>query len=219
MKPQLVAIAGPLKDAAFLLADVDFSIGRDSSNDLAIADLALSRKHCVIKPASDGFSLQDLGSLNGSLVNGTPVRERRLNHGDRIGLGDSVFLVLLEEAPALPAGVSVEWDESSSVTRSTVQLRIDDALYTGRPADAPLMDRGLRSLRDLETLLGISTTLHAIRSVQELQEQVLEAAIRTVPADQGAILLLDALGVEFTSVVGRRSNGSAVRVRSRSISG
>ena len=60
----------------------------------------MSRRHCAVEAASGRFTLRDLGSANGTYVNGIPVRERVLEHGDRIRAGDSMFLFLQAE----PAG-------------------------------------------------------------------------------------------------------------------
>src|SRR5262247_3428965 len=96
MNPRLVALSGPLKGQVITLT-AETSIGRGSSNNVAISDAALSRRHSLITGAEAGFTLTDLDSSNGAYVNGVPVRERLLEHGDQITLGDSVFLFLLLE--------------------------------------------------------------------------------------------------------------------------
>src|SRR2546423_15371670 len=98
MNPRLVAVAGPLKDSAFELGDAEVSIGRDSSNSVRIADSLLSRRHCAVRRAGDSFRLFDLDSMNGTFVNGRPVREHVLEHGDQIAVGESRLVFLLEEA-------------------------------------------------------------------------------------------------------------------------
>ena len=99
MNPRLVALTGPLKGQIIMLA-AETSIGRGSSNHIAVSDPSLSRRHCLVKGAETGFSLTDLGSSNGTYVNGVPVQERLLEHGDQISLGDSVFFFLLREEEA-----------------------------------------------------------------------------------------------------------------------
>jgi len=54
----------------------------------------MSRRHCVVELSDAGCTLRDLGSANGTYVNGMSVRERTLSHGDRIRIGDSVLLFL-----------------------------------------------------------------------------------------------------------------------------
>lgn len=107
--PQLVAIDGPLKGTTYTISSDRFSIGRKSENTLAQADLSISRHHCTIDFAGDRFRITDHDSQNGTFVNGIPIKERTLIHGDQIAVGISVFVFLMEEmgpipsaAPALP---------------------------------------------------------------------------------------------------------------------
>ena len=64
------------------------SIGRDPANDVCIPSLLVSRHHALIVKSSEGVKLMDLGSTNGSAVNGEKVVSCKLRGGDRIVLGD-----------------------------------------------------------------------------------------------------------------------------------
>ena len=98
INPRLLGISGPLKGSAFPLPEGEVSIGRDSSNQLWVADPSLSRKHCVLVPDGKGeFSIRDLKSRNGTLVNGVPIEQQQIRHGDQIFIGDSVLIFLIEE--------------------------------------------------------------------------------------------------------------------------
>jgi pSer/pThr/pTyr-binding forkhead associated (FHA) protein len=74
--------------------DQRLTIGR-VEGDLVLDDKGISRKHCEIVKGEGGFLLRDLGSSNGTLVNGEKVSERRLADGDKIRLG-AVTLSFLE---------------------------------------------------------------------------------------------------------------------------
>ena len=63
-----------------------FSIGRLPDCDLTIDDALASRRHAEIRPEPDGYRLVDLGSLNGTTVNGAKVSEHLLADGDLIGI-------------------------------------------------------------------------------------------------------------------------------------
>ena len=91
---KLIVLAGPLCGEAFPLDGVSVTIGRDSATELSIPDRLISRRHCEVQTVNGGFVLRDLGSSNGTFVNGIPMRERSLEHGDRIRVGDSVLLFL-----------------------------------------------------------------------------------------------------------------------------
>ncbi len=203
MDPRLLAIAGPSKDAQFALSEEEFTIGRDSSNRLAISDLALSRRHCLIRRQEGQFTVFDLGSLNGSRVNGVPIKERVLQHGDRIEIGDSVLLFLLEPEQAEAASTPVQLDAQEWISRSTVQLRVEDAVYLKPHGETRPLQDVARAVRDLDALLKISTTLQAVRDLADLENRLLESVFEIVPAERGAILLTDANQEEPISVLGR----------------
>ncbi len=64
------------------------SLGRHPSNSIQLLDKIVSKEHCTIEQRDDGYHLRDLGSLNGTYINGERVvGEQRLRHGDDIALG------------------------------------------------------------------------------------------------------------------------------------
>ena len=68
-------------------------LGREAT-DLVIDDAEVSRRHAALRPAGDGLELEDLGSLNGTWVNGIRIQGPvRLETGDRVQLGDTSFEV------------------------------------------------------------------------------------------------------------------------------
>jgi pSer/pThr/pTyr-binding forkhead associated (FHA) protein len=62
-------------------------IGRSPDCDLRISDPSISRRHAEIRLGAGGASISDLGSTNGTSVNGRPVREQRIEPGDRLEVG------------------------------------------------------------------------------------------------------------------------------------
>ena len=90
-------MAGPSKDSIVPLPDGEATVGRDPTNLVALADPSVSRKHCLLWCEGDGrFRIKDLESRNGTVVNGTAVKEEWLRHGDEITTGDSAFLFLVD---------------------------------------------------------------------------------------------------------------------------
>lgn len=79
------------------------SVGRAYDNDIIFPDAHVSPHHARIERDGEGFILRDLSSENGCEVNGHAARERRLNSGDRIRLGHSVFRIYDPAHPVLPA--------------------------------------------------------------------------------------------------------------------
>jgi pSer/pThr/pTyr-binding forkhead associated (FHA) protein len=96
---RLVAIAGPLTGEVVPLTAGGARIGRDSANDICLPDLALSRAHCTIGTTGGTWRICDSQSSNGTFVNGVQVTDHQLNDRDRITLGGSVFLFVLNAHP------------------------------------------------------------------------------------------------------------------------
>jgi pSer/pThr/pTyr-binding forkhead associated (FHA) protein len=63
------------------------TIGRSLDNDVVLAEAEVSRHHARIEYRNGAFEIVDLGSTNGTRVNGAPVARARLQDGDVIGLG------------------------------------------------------------------------------------------------------------------------------------
>ena len=150
-------------------------IGRETAANLCIADASVSRRHSVIEKNESEFVIRDLDSLNGTFVNDVPVKKRRLEHGDRIRIGESQFLFLIDDGDVISKSSQVKLDDGQVLSSSTVQIRFDDALYV--------------MARDLSALMKVSTTINAIRGVEELQQRLLDLLFEVVPAQHGAILL------------------------------
>jgi two-component system, NtrC family, response regulator HydG len=189
MNPRLAAIAGKLKGAVFPLSEAPVLIGRETAANLCIADPSVSRRHSQIEKEGDQFLIADLESLNGTFINDVPVKRRPLLHGDRVRIGDSQFLFLLHDGEASPASKSSEVQlEDRQLTGSTIQVKFNDAVY--------LM------ARDLSALMKASTTVNAIRGLDELQKTLLELLFEVIPAERGAILLSYGNGLEDAAVFG-----------------
>jgi Nif-specific regulatory protein len=146
------------------------------------------------------YQLIDLESFNGTFVNGLPIQEHTLAHGDQIALGDVQFLFLLhEEEVGTPA---VAFDEADLITRSTVRLQPDAALYLRPEKVLAELPQTARIARELNTLLKISTTINSIRDRRNLQHRLFELILEVIPAERGAILLVDRSQDEFATVCG-----------------
>jgi hypothetical protein len=89
---QLRMRRGPLPGQTFPLAGEKTYIGRDQGNDIAIDDPEVSRRHAGITRGPSGYSIEDLGSTNGTFVNGIRITSpQALRDGDIIGLGQVVL--------------------------------------------------------------------------------------------------------------------------------
>ena len=177
-------------------------IGRQAGATLKIGNASVSRRHAVIEKDGDRFVIADLGSRNGTFVNDVPVRRRELQHGDRVRIGDSQFFFLYEDT-----------DEPAR----TSEIRFDDSeVISGATGAHDLCARSMGLMaRDLSVLMKVSTTINAIRGLEELQERLLELIFEVVPAKHGTILLTDDIGAirKMSSVLSLDSIASMAPIR------
>lgn len=90
----LIVVRGPNAGARFLLDRDDTIVGRHPDCEIFLHDVTVSRRHSEFQRGPDGFTLRDLGSLNGTYVNGERVEERHLASGDEVQIGRFKLLFL-----------------------------------------------------------------------------------------------------------------------------
>jgi len=82
----LLVLKGPGAGARYLLDSKQTKIGRDTNNDINLDDITVSRSHAMVSKG-DGYSIKDLGSLNGTYLNAISVKEAVVKAGDEIQIG------------------------------------------------------------------------------------------------------------------------------------
>lgn len=185
MQPRLLSISGPVNGKTFLLCEGVTSIGRDSSNQVQLNDISVSRRHCLIEYENGEFKITDLDSLNGTFVFETAANKTVLHHEDKIRIGDHLFLFLIGDEATSLISSKFRFDEREfNESVNTVRLRLEDAFS--------LM------ARDLSALMKISATINSVYDLEELQKRLLEEIFETIPAKRGVILLLE--DGDFSSV-------------------
>jgi len=179
---RLVSISGPRRGAEFELRPEGSTAGRDPSNAVHLDHLSVSRRHCVLLRNGEEWTLRDLESRNGTCVNGTPIRERVLRHGDEIQIGDYLFLFLAPTRgvvePDGPAG-------AGSITRTIYRAEESRYLTPGKVSEELASEPASgasRIARDLDTLLSVSVSLQGLHGVEAIARGMLESAMALTPA-------------------------------------
>jgi Nif-specific regulatory protein len=184
MDPRILAISGPLEGKEFHLDSGGISVGRDASNQIALLDSAVSRQHCIIEWLNGHAQLRDLESHNGTFVNGIPVSRRVLTHGDVVRVGRcELMFVTSDVAPSKSRETYSDLAGPSDILK-TVTIS-ESNRWLANPTDVG------RLARDLNALVKISQTINSIRDITELQRSLLDCIFEVVPAEWGAIVLLD----------------------------
>ena len=90
---QFVMQSGPVVGKVYPLEGDEISIGRDNTNTVAISDAEVSRRHARMELRGSAYVIQDLGSTNGTFVNGSHVSGMQaLNPGDTVSFGEGIVL-------------------------------------------------------------------------------------------------------------------------------
>ena len=137
----------------FTLSKERTTIGRKPHNDIQIDNLAVSGEHAIIMTILNDSFLEDLGSTNGTLVNGQPVKKHFLQSGDTVEIG-KYKLKYVNEAPAImsqadfektmvlraPAAAAPKQEvRNPTDTQTNIQAISDTGATAAPPASAPVV--------------------------------------------------------------------------------
>jgi pSer/pThr/pTyr-binding forkhead associated (FHA) protein len=106
------------------------TIGRKAHNDIQIDNLAVSGEHAVIVTILNDSFMEDLGSTNGTLVNGSPVKKHFLQNNDVIELG-KYKLKFIQEASAQPAAAAADFEKTMVLRPSAMKAAAEQAKAAG----------------------------------------------------------------------------------------
>jgi sigma-B regulation protein RsbU (phosphoserine phosphatase) len=189
------------------LASGRLAVGRSSTVELSFPeDAGLSRQHFAFEGQGDDWTVQDLGSKNGTFVNNIPLKAKLiLKPGDRITAGH-LTIVFSPDAKGAELGVVVfEGEEdSTSPTSSTVVTSLEGALTN----QTMMLERGgAKASAPLQALLRAGQELSANRPLPELFPVILNLAIEAVNAQRGVVMIL-----EGDTLVARAHKGEGFRI-------
>jgi len=103
---QLIMRSGPTPGASFILEGDQLTVGRDATNEIVINDAEISRRHARLTFQGGKYVLEDLGSTNGTFVNGQRLAGPRvLKAGEVVQFGEQIMLVF--EVTSMDAGATV----------------------------------------------------------------------------------------------------------------
>jgi Nif-specific regulatory protein len=153
----------------------------------------------VVKREGAKCSVRDVGSRNGTCVNGVPVEEQQLEHRDQLSVGSSL-LVFLEAESAASRTNQVLFEDTTEFAGLAIRLR-HERKAPRRPEEIFAELPGTpEPTRHLQSLLKIATGIGGIRDRESLQWQLLGFLFDVVPAERGAVLYFDKTGeVESTA--------------------
>ena len=182
------------------------SLGRSSAADLPFPDdNGLSRQHLAIERDGDGWALRDLGSKNGTMLNGAKVTGRTpLKSGDRITAGH--LILVYDDASSKAPNPVVVFDHreetAEHTTASTVITHLDGVIKSDGGVEAQLL-----AATHVSALIRAGNELAGNRPLPELFRFILDLAIQAVQADRGVLLT-----AEGDDLVVRANQGEGFRI-------
>ncbi|MBM4164429.1 MAG: FHA domain-containing protein [Lentisphaerae bacterium] len=140
-KTKLLVVSGPLQGQEFVVNKEVFTIGLGEHNDLALEDSTISKRHCEISVDQGGYHIRDLGSTNGTIVQGVTVTSACLAPGAEIQIGKTRLIFCpLQEASDIP--LSRHESFGKALGRSVAMRRVFYLAETYAPTDATIMITG-----------------------------------------------------------------------------
>jgi len=189
-------------------------VGRDASNPIQLHDTEVSRRHAEIRRDGAHFTVSDLGSSNGTYVNGTQVQQHVLTSGDRVQIGSTLMLFTDPgDSAAAAADLSAKIDivsrghvaDGSRIVRSMSQHEGSEIFNLGLEGPpSPWLARARSNLQIMyHTAMAVSHTL----DIDQLLGRIMQLIFEWVEADRGCIMLVDAETKELEPKVRRNRKG------------
>jgi adenylate cyclase len=190
----------------------DITIGRGKDNDIVLDDSTVSRNHAKVKRHDNEYVLVDLGSFNGTKVNGKLVQSTKLQHNDLIRIGPirMKFLTKEKREPSVTDSVVIlpEFDDEKDdqkIVRSSSQVGFKDSgeLLLKNPKrldsqavsseEAQRFEEDFTSLersnKVLFVLYEISRQLNSFGNFNELLSKIMDLIFMIIDADYGFLIL------------------------------
>ena len=161
----------PIGERVYDFVRDEVVLGRDTVSDVRLDDRKLSRRHCRVYRASDGWHVADLGSRNGTAVNGILVLDDRLQEGDRIEIGRTTIAVGFPNGPAAEMAVTTPAGPVPVI-----------------PDRADVIDLR-RELRTMAHLVALNVKIGEVEDEDSLLDAILDAAIELLEAGRGFLVL------------------------------
>lgn len=192
----LFVIRGNDQGRRFELEAPTLGLGRDASNRLQIHDTEVSRQHAELRRIDNVYTLTDLGSSNGTYVNGHRIQQHRLASGDQVQVGSTLMLYtgptesagdeLLDEIDiALPQHSG----DRSQIIRSVTQEE-GSRIFT-LDAELPASSWLARARSNLQVMYRTALAISHTMDIDQLLKRILELIFDWVEADRGCIMLVD----------------------------
>jgi signal transduction histidine kinase len=191
--PSLFVIRGNDQGVRFELEAPRVEIGREAGNTIQLHDQEVSRQHAELRRTGRRYTLADLGSSNGTFVNGARVNTYELSSGDQVQMGSTLMLFTgaADESSADLSGkvdIARHTSDNSRIVRSMSQAEGSQILkLSDDGSESPWLARARSNLQVMyRTALAVSHTL----DIDQLLSRIMQLIFEWVEADRGCIMLV-----------------------------
>ena len=196
----LLVLQGPDKGRRYELPDAPALVGRESRS-LPLSDNTVSRRHCELLPSNGDWVVRDLGSSNGTYVNGGRVTGTApLKIGDQVRVGRTLMVFGAQPGVSRTSSGNVSLEGAESGMDSAIMHTMpssEDSIVLAVPEPAAAAMGNLKILYQLSAAFGSSF------DADQVLEVVMDLVFEHVKADRGVILLLDPRNQELVTKVAR----------------
>ncbi|HWB53660.1 MAG TPA: ATP-binding protein, partial [Tepidisphaeraceae bacterium] len=186
----LLVLQGPDKGRRYELPDAPAQMGRESRQ-IPITDNTVSRRHCQLEPEDGHWILKDMGSSNGTYVNGLKVQgQQELRLGDQIRIGQTLMVFGAQPGMHSASSSQVALAGQDAMDSSIIHAipASDDSLVLAAP------DPMAAAVANLKLLYQLGASLGSAFDIEHVLEVIMDLVFEHVKADRGMILLTDENG-------------------------
>lgn len=188
----LVVLQGPDKGRTLNAIDSVVLIGRGSEQ-VPLTDQTVSRKHAELQRSDSGWIIQDLGSANGTFLNGGRItKPTRLKHGDQIRVGTTLMVYMGDERVQQLTGAMIP---SDLVTLDAGNLAVESSIISSMPSNddsivmaAPETQYAVKAWNVLREL---SAVISSFLPAEELLLRVMDIIFEQIDVDHAVIFVRD----------------------------
>jgi two-component system NtrC family sensor kinase len=216
--PSLFVIRGNDQGTRFELEEATVGLGRDPANGVQLHDTEVSRQHAELRREGKDYVFADLGSSNGSFVNGKQVQLQRLSSGDHVQLGGTLMLYTgPAEQPeedlagkidisALPAP-----DDQSHIVRSVAQA--EGTRLFELPSGLPRASWVALARSNFQAMYRAALAVSHTLDIDQLLHRIMDVIFEAVDPDRGCLMLLDQETRRLVPKVRRTRKGARLAER------
>jgi len=212
--PSLFVFRGNDQGLRVELTDDMLGLGRDTANQIQLHDTEVSRRHAVLRRTDKTYMLSDLGSSNGTYVNGQRVDAHRLASGDQLQIGNTQLLYTqtsgdsgVDLAQKIDIITGALGNDRSRIVSAISQE--DGSRLFDPDSDMPPHLRLARGGSNLQIIYRTALAASHTLDIDELLDRIMRLIFDWVEADRGCIMLMDPETKQLTPKVrrNRRAGG------------